>query len=103
MKKLCGALNLPPPVEEGRYYKHDKKLLHTIRSFATKSMLKATQQAVDVAKSTDITVSGDGTWQTRGFASKHGAAALIAHCPSPKVTDIETCSKTCNVCAGTPF
>jgi hypothetical protein len=100
LKKLCGALNLPPPLEEGRHNKRDKELLQVIKSFTSKSMTTAIQEAVDVAKSNDITVSGDGTWQTRGFSSKHGAAALLSTCNSPKVVDIETCSRTCNVCTG---
>ncbi|CAF4008459.1 unnamed protein product, partial [Rotaria sordida] len=99
LKRICAALNLPPPLEEGRHNKHDKELLQVVRKFANESMSTAMQEAIDVAKSTDITVSGDGTWQTRRFSSKHGAADLLSTCDSPKVVDIETCSKTCNVCA----
>ncbi|CAF1296314.1 unnamed protein product [Rotaria sp. Silwood1] len=101
LQKICAALNLPPPLE-GRHNKRDKELLQVVQKFANESMSTAIQEAIDVAKSTDITVSGDGTWQTRGFSSKHGAADLISTCDSPKVVDIETCSKTCNVCLGTP-
>ncbi|CAF2882427.1 unnamed protein product, partial [Rotaria sp. Silwood2] len=100
LQKICAALNLPPPLEEGRHSKRDKELLQVVQKFANESMSTAIQEAIDVAKSTDITVSGDGTWQTRGFSSKHGAADLISTCDSPKVVDIETCSKTCNVCLG---
>ncbi|CAF1178976.1 unnamed protein product [Rotaria sordida] len=100
LKRICAALNLPPPLEEGRHNKHDKELLQVVRKFANESMSTAMQEAIDVAKSTDITVSGDGTWQTRRFSSKHGAADLLSTCDSPKVVDIETCSKTCNVCTG---
>ncbi|CAF3866528.1 unnamed protein product [Rotaria sp. Silwood1] len=99
LQKICAALNLPPPLE-GRHNKRDKELLQVVQKFANESMSTAIQEAIDVAKSTDITVSGDGTWQTRGFSSKHGAADLISTCDSPKVVDIETCSKTCNVCLG---
>ncbi len=100
LKKLCGALNLPPPLAEGRHNKRDKELLPVVQSFTSKSMSTAIQEAVTAAKTTDLTVSGDGTWQTRGFSSKHGAAALISVCDSPKVVDIETCSRTCNICQG---
>jgi hypothetical protein len=103
LKKISAALNLPPPLEEGRHYKHDKELLQAIKLFTSKSMSTAVQEAVTAAKSTDLIVSGDGTWQTRGFSSKHGAASLISTCDAPKVLDIETCSKTCNVCAGNLF
>lgn len=100
LKRIAAALNIPPPIEEGRHNKKDRQLLESIQLSATDSMQNAIKQTVSTAKSTDLTVSGDGTWQTRGFASKHGAAALIATCPSSKVVDIDTCSKTCNVCAG---
>ncbi|CAF1419650.1 unnamed protein product [Rotaria sordida] len=100
LQKICAALNLPPPLEEGRHNKRDKELLQVVQKFANESISTAIQEAIDVPKSTDITVSGDGTWQTRGFSSKHGAADLISTCDSPKVVDIETCSKTCNVCLG---
>ena len=103
LKKVSAALNLPPPLEEGRHNKRDKELLQVIKSFASKSMSTAIREAVTVAKSTDIVVSGDGTWQTRGFSSNHGAAALVSTCDLRKVVDIETCSKTCNVCAGSYF
>jgi len=100
LKKISAALNLPSPLEEGRHNKHDKELLQVIQPFTKQSMSTATQEAADACKSNDISVSGDGTWQTRGFSSKHGAAALVSTCDSPKVVDIETCSKTCNICAG---
>jgi hypothetical protein len=100
LKKISAALNLPPPLQEGRHNKRDRQLLPVIKSFANNSMSTAMREAVTVAKSSDIMVSGDGTWQTRGFSSKHGAAALLSTCDSPKVVDIETCSKTCNICAG---
>jgi len=100
LKKYSAALNLPPPLEEGRHNKRDKELLRVVKPFTSKSMSTAIQEAVHVAKSSDLTVSGDGTWQTRGFSSNHGAAALVSTCDSPKVVDIETCSRTCNVCTG---
>jgi hypothetical protein len=100
---MSATLNLPPPLEEGRHYKRDKELLQVIKSFSSKSMSTAVQEAATAAKNTDLIVSGDGTWQTRGFSSKHGAAALLSTCDAPKVLDIETCSKTCNICAGNPF
>jgi hypothetical protein len=103
LKKISAALNLPPPLEEGRHNKRDKELLQEVQVFTRKSMSAAIQEAVTAAKATDLTVSGDGTWQTRGYFSKHGAATLVSTCDPPKVVDIETCSKTCNVCIGNSF
>jgi len=101
--KLMGAMNLPSPIQDQIYSKWDKNLLSSIKSFSNRSMRKAVEEAVTAANDRELMVSGDGFWQTRGFQSRHGAAALISCNTTPKVLDIETCSKTCNVCMGEFF
>ncbi|CAF1415536.1 unnamed protein product [Adineta steineri] len=96
--KLMGVMNLPSPIHDERYSKWNKDLLISIKSLSDRSMRKAVVEAVASANSTDLMVSGDGYWQTRGFQSRHGAAALISCTTAPKVIDIETCHKTCNTC-----
>ncbi|CAF4080776.1 unnamed protein product [Rotaria sordida] len=98
--KLMGAMNLPSPIQDQIYSKWDKNLLSSIKSLSDRSMRKAVDEAVIAANDRELMVSGDGFWQTRGFQSRHGAAALISCNTTPKVLDIETCSKTCNVCMG---
>ncbi|CAF1518925.1 unnamed protein product, partial [Rotaria sordida] len=98
--KLTGAMNLPSPIQDQIYSKWDKNLLLSIKSFSNRSMTKAVNEAVTAANGRELMVSGDGFWQTRGFQSRHGAAALLSCNTTPKVLDIETCSKTCNVCMG---
>ncbi len=93
-------MNLPSPIQNERYSKWDRDLLSSIRSFSNRSMKKAAEEAVTAANGREIMVSGDGFWQTRGFQSKQGAAAVLSCNTTPKVLDIETCSKTCNVCSG---
>ncbi|CAF1077732.1 unnamed protein product [Rotaria sordida] len=100
LAKLMGAMNLPSPIQDERYSKWDKNLLLSIKSFSDRSMKKAVEEAVTAANGKELMVSGDGFWQTRGFQSRHGAAALLSCNTAPKVLDIETCSKTCNVCFG---
>ena len=63
-------------------------------------MRKGIEEAVAAANSKDLMVSGDGFWQSRGFKIRHGGAALISCGTAPKVVDIETCHKTCNICMG---
>ncbi|CAF4782972.1 unnamed protein product [Rotaria sp. Silwood2] len=72
--KLMGAMNLP------------------IKSFTGRSMKKAVEETVAAENGTELMVSGDGFWQTRGFQSRHGAAALLSCNTPPKVLDIETCN-----------
>ena len=101
--KLMGAMNLPSPIQDERYSKWDKDLLVSVKSFSDRSMKKAVEEAVTAANDRELMVSGDGFWQTRGFQSRHGAAALLSCNTTPKVLDSETCSKTCNVCMGEFF
>ena len=98
--KLLGAMNLPSPIQDGIYSKWDKDLLLSLQPFADRSMKKAAEEAVAAANDMELMVSGDGFWQTRGFQSNHGAAAILSCSSPPKVLDIEMCSKTCNVCMG---
>ena len=93
-------MNLPSPIQDERYSKWDKSLLLVVKSFAERSMKKAAKEAVAAANGTELMVSGDGFLQTRGFQSRHGAAAILSCNTTPKVLDIEVCSKTCNVCMG---
>jgi len=98
--KLMGAMNLPSPIQDATYSKWDKSLLLSVKSFSDRSMKKGVQEAVAAANGPELMVNGDGFWQTRGFKSRNGAAALVSCNTTPKVLDIETCSKTCNVCTG---
>ena len=98
--KLMGAMNLPSPIQDETYSKWDRNLLIMVKSFTEKSMKKAVAETVAAQNGTELMVSGDGFWQTRGFQSRHGAAALISCNTTPKVLDIETCRKTCNTCMG---
>ena len=49
---------------------------------------------------TTLTVSGDGTWQRRGFKSIHGVAAVLSCNTTPKVLDVQRLSKKCVICTG---
>ncbi|CAF2838486.1 unnamed protein product [Rotaria sp. Silwood2] len=93
--KLMGIMNLPSPIQDERYSKWDRDLLIIVKSFTGRSMKKAVEETVAAENGTELMVSGDGFWQTRGFQSRHGAAALFSCNTTPKVLDIETCSKTC--------
>ncbi|CAF4350274.1 unnamed protein product, partial [Rotaria sp. Silwood2] len=94
LAKLMGAMNLPGPIQDERYSRWNKDLLLSIKSLSDRSMRKGIEEAVAAANSKHLMVSGDGFWQTRGFKSRHGAAALISCGTAPKVVDIETCHKT---------
>ena len=97
---MMGALNLPSPIQDETYSKWDRDLLQVAKTFSERSMKKAVEETVAVQNGTNLIVSGDGFWQTRGFQSRHGAAALLSSSLVPKVLDLEICNKTCNICMG---
>ena len=61
----------------------------------------AAKEILDSAASTDDTVdtsvSGDGTWQRKGFSSFNGLFAAIS-IESGKVLDVEPMSRYCKGC-----
>ncbi|CAF3692088.1 unnamed protein product [Rotaria sp. Silwood1] len=52
-------------------------------------MKKAVEETAAAQNSRELTISGDGFWQTRGFQSRHGAAAVLSCHTTPKVLDLE--------------
>ena len=48
-------------------------------------MQNAVEGACAEAGSRDLVVSGDGSWQKRGFSSHHGVAAVISSSDVAKV------------------
>ncbi|CAF4449951.1 unnamed protein product [Rotaria sp. Silwood2] len=101
--KIFGAMNVPPPVQEDHYEEIDRRLLlPCIKKFQHQSMQAAIYEAVhenDDDPAT-LTVSGDGTWQRRGFKSIHGLAAVLSSNTTPKVLDVQRLSKKCAICTG---
>ena len=101
MMKLLGALNLPPPVQENKYRASQEHILHFVERVQKHSMAAAVEEAVRESDSgSDLTVSGDGAWLTRGHTSLHGIATLCSSTTNPKVLDATWCSKKCSKCQG---
>ncbi|CAF4741540.1 unnamed protein product, partial [Rotaria sp. Silwood2] len=103
LDKIFGVMNIPPPVKEDHYEEIDRRLLlPCIKKFQHQSMQAAIYEAVDVndGDPTTLTVSGNGTWQRRGFKSLHGVAAVLSCNTTPKVLDVKSLSKKCVICTG---
>ncbi|CAF4648822.1 unnamed protein product [Rotaria sp. Silwood2] len=64
--KLMGAMNLPSRIQDERYSKWDRDLLIIVKSFTGRSMKKAVEETVAAENGTELMISGDGFWQTRG-------------------------------------
>ena len=83
--KICGALNVPPSVEEEHFSSMMCQILSVVREHQHQSIKTAVDEACKIAGSKQLTVSGDGSWQKRGFASLNGVAVVLSSCSTPKV------------------
>ncbi|XP_044593326.1 uncharacterized protein LOC123271157 [Cotesia glomerata] len=99
---FCAMMDLGPGLSKSGYY----SILHTIH-IAVKSVAKVlfrkaaqeekkeNEQEGNIAD--EITVSGDGSWEKRGFTSLLGIVSLIGKY-SNKVIDVIVKSKVCKAC-----
>jgi len=98
MQKLCAMMDLPPAVSQKTYDKAVKIIHENISAQSEESMLKASDEEALLEGSRDLTVSGDGTWQRRGFSSKNGAVSLIGALTG-KALDVEVMTTVCFGCS----
>lgn len=93
LEKMCGFLNMPPPMTMSNYDKISDKFTIVAENIAEKSM----HNAVAEHSSNDIGISVDGTWQKRGFVSLNGVVAVVSM-KTGKVLDAEILSRYCRLC-----
>ncbi|XP_065068033.1 uncharacterized protein LOC135693466 [Rhopilema esculentum] len=94
-------MDLPPPVSFKPLNKNKARIHEAFKAESSKSKNKAASE-VKVAKGDDVTVSCDGTWQKRGFASKNGVVTVATvNGLSSKIIDTETLTNHCNKCKAT--
>jgi hypothetical protein len=98
--KLFSVLNIAPPTNEDYFTEMIRHTLPVLETFKIQSMKRAVQETVIKQGSKDLVVSGDGSWQRRGFSSTHGVAAVLSSNDAPKVLDIQRLSKRCSICQG---
>ena len=94
LQKLCGVMNLPPPVTSKNYDNLSTKLGEVV---AKTSMIEA---AADLKqqKGSDVGVSFDGSWQKRGYSSLNGVDTAIL-VTTWKVLDCEVLPHYCKNCS----
>ena len=85
LAKLYAVLNLPPPVDDDHFFRTIKYVLTFFEEYKLKSMKNGIEEACSQADDRKLTISGDGSWQKRGFSSLHGVAAIMSNCPEAKV------------------
>ncbi|GFV80282.1 uncharacterized protein TNCV_4956851 [Trichonephila clavipes] len=68
-----------------------------VKEVAEASMQSAALEEVILTNSSDIIISGDGTWKTRGYSSRVGVCAVIGD-KARKCIDAEVMSSFCEGC-----
>lgn len=96
-KKFLGSVNMPHTLNKASWYGHKKEITKATDSVATTSKPKAADKARQ-AQGGDITVSSDGTWQHKGFASKNGVVTVLTVIGKEcKVIDPHVLSNHCDL------
>ena len=95
---------IPTSINASCYlYVFCKKQRNIVIFFVSLHVYSLLDEAVDEndGDPTTLAVSGDGTWQRRGFKSMYGVAAVLSCNAVPKVLDVQRLSKKCVICTGT--
>lgn len=101
IKLFCGLMDLPPPVQQTTYEIVVNRIVSATKCVAAESMRRAVEEEVKLSPAPDkreITVSGDGSWKTRGHMSRYGIVSVIG-AESGKVVDIKVKSSYCKLCS----
>lgn len=103
--KFCGLMDIASSfLHKSSYDFYVTKIHECVKivaeklfSVAAEKEKKETCKENDLTDTTDVTVSGDGTWKRRGFASLYGVSTLIGYY-SDKVLDVFVKSSYCKSC-----
>ena len=103
MKTFLTIMNLPPPMTKKNYSKIARTVYKAVKTVAESCMSDAAKEikAINGVSDTtifDTSVSNDGAWQRRGFASLNGNIATIS-LESGRIIDTEPMSRYCQKCA----
>ncbi|GFT99707.1 uncharacterized protein TNCV_1140931 [Trichonephila clavipes] len=95
---FCGVMDFPPPVAEKSYNNIINKLQLCSEEVAEASMQSAALEEVTLTNSSDIIISGDGTWKTRcdSWKRRKGSPAYKKW----KILHVKECLKNHNGSAG---
>ncbi|XP_011859127.1 PREDICTED: uncharacterized protein LOC105556642 [Vollenhovia emeryi] len=101
--KFCAFMCLPNPIFRSFYNSVIDAISIATEAVRCMSMKKAAAEEKQLSdqdgQKNGITVSGDGTWKTRGFSSLLGVTTLIGW-RTGKVVDLQVKSKFCKACDG---
>ena len=97
LQKFCGIMNLPPPLNEKNFQRHQRALSQAATVVATRCMNIAAKELLQEQGNGEVAVTFDGTWQRRGFSSLNGVFVCISWLTG-RVLDFYVSSKYCHHC-----
>lgn len=97
LQKMSAIMDFPPAVSYKTFTKALNNIHAVTQEICEESMKSAAAEEVQLTGSRDITVSGDGSWQRRGYTSKNGVCTLIG-LKTGKVIDTHVMSTFCKGC-----
>ncbi|GFS59181.1 uncharacterized protein TNCV_70491 [Trichonephila clavipes] len=77
LKTFCAVMSFPNPVEHKSHDVINNKLSRVMKEVAEESMKMAAVKEYSSSPDNLLTVSGDGTWKTRGHSSLIGVCTVI--------------------------
>lgn len=103
--KFCGLMDISTSFLNQSTYDFYIDKIHecietvtqTLFSSAAEEEKQFTNIENDLQDTTDVSVSGDGTWKKSGFSSLYGVSLLIGYY-SGKVLDVLVKSSYCKLC-----
>ena len=90
-------MNIPKPMTKNTFERHSKTTGKIINKMAATNMKQAAKMAVKQTGTNKLTVTADGAWSRRGFASNYGLVAVMST-ETDQILDIEVMSKQCKSC-----
>ena len=99
--RFCTLMNMPEPSLPRSYSYHATAINKSVKKVAEETMAEAAKEIheqLDFSEFAEIGVSGDGTWQKRGYSSLHGVVN-VASMETGKVLDTEVLSQFCRQCS----
>ena len=98
-KRFLGNMNIPNSLNNKSWANHRNQIQKATMLVASASQAMAAVEAEEAYEGTDIIVSGDGTYQKRGFSSKNGVVTVLSvNGKKSKVLDCEVLSNHCDAC-----
>lgn len=102
--KFCGLMDMPAFITQNTYDMITSNIHSCVQTATEKLFQQACTEEKNLtsehqgdANSTELTVSGDGTWKRRGYTFLYGVASLIGYY-SGKIVDIFVKSSYCKQC-----